>query len=306
MTIASKYSKKNSVLILKINRLVIGFANFAKNQQMKTPIYLVPCDFSDKFESALRLGIDLADYNKGSVMIVHIVHKKTEKTEAKTKIKHIITNLAQQERELIDYRILVGDIYEDIAKAAEILNVALIVMGTHGAKGMQKLMGSHALKLVNSTASPFMITQGNKYIDKMKNIVFPFSNEKESIQIASHTANIAKQFNSTVHLIGFHDKDSSIESKMKSNLMILKNYFSEQKVSYVVADINKSKDFEKELLTYAHEVDADLFAATFFSSLLLKGVSGFLQFLIENKLSIPVLTVNSEEMGISSVTSVMR
>ena len=272
---------------------------------MQKPIYLVPCDFSEKFESALRLGIDLAVYNKGSVMSIHIVSKKSDKIEAKQKMKKVIAALKDEERELVEYRVLVGDIYDDIAKAAEVLNVAFIVMGTHGAKGMQKLMGSHALKLVNSTSSPFMITQGNKYIDKMKNIVFPFSHEKESVQVAMFTAGIAKQFGSKVHLIGFHDKDSLIESKMKSNLMLLKNYFTEQKIDFVVADIDKSQDFEKELMTYADVVDADLFAATFFSSSLIKGVSGFLQFLIENESSIPVLTVNSEELSVSSVSSVM-
>jgi hypothetical protein len=139
----------------------------------------------------------------------------------------------------------------------------------------------------------------------MKNIVFPFSHEKESVQIASFTAGIAKQFGSKVHLLGFHDKDSLIESKMKSNLMLLKNYFTENKIDFVVADIDKSQDFEKELLAYATKIDADLFAATFFSSSLIKGMSGFLQFLIENESSIPVLTVNSEELSVSSVSSVM-
>lgn len=272
---------------------------------MQKPIYLVPCDFSDKFQSALRLGIDLAVYNKGSVMTIHIVSKKSDKIEAKQKMKKVLAVLKDEERQLVEYRVLVGDIYDDIAKAAEVLNVALIVMGTHGAKGMQKLMGSHALKLVNSTSSPFMITQGNKYIDKMKNIVFPFSHEKESVQIATFTAGIAKQFGSKVHLIGYHDKDKLIESKMKSNLMLLNNYFKEQKVDFVVADIDKSQDFEKELLAYATKIDADLFAATFFSSSLIKGMSGFLQFLIENESSIPVLTVNSEELSVSSVSSVM-
>ncbi len=272
---------------------------------MQKPIYLVPCDFTPKFEGALRLGIDLAEYNKGSVMTIHIVSKKSDKIEAKQKLKKVLASLKDEERQLVDYRVLVGDIYDDIAKAAEVLNVALIVMGTHGARGMQKLMGSHALKLVNSTSSPFMITQGIKYIDKMKTIVYPFSHEKESIQITSFAANIAKQFNSTIHLVGYHDKDSTIESKMKSNQSILKHYFADHKVEYVVANIDKSKDFDEELIRYAKEIDADLIAATFFSSSLFKGMSGFLQSLIENEYDIPVLTVNAEELGISSVSSVM-
>lgn len=272
---------------------------------MQTPIYLVPCDFSPKFDSALRLGIDLALYNKGSVMMMHIITKKSEKAESIHKMKKVMETLKPEERVLVEYRVIEGDIYEDIAKAAEILKVALIVMGTHGAKGMQKLLGSHALKMVNATGAPFMITQGNKYIDKMKQIVFPFSHDKESIQVAPFVFTLAKQFNSTVHLVGFHDKDSVIELKMKNHQRLLVNYFADHKTECVVANIDKSKDFEKELIAYAKEVDADLFAATFFSSSLIKGMSGFLQSLIENEYSIPVLTVNAEDLGVSSVSSVM-
>jgi nucleotide-binding universal stress UspA family protein len=272
---------------------------------MQTPIYLVPCDFSPKFDSALRLGLDLAEYNKGSVMMMHVVSKKSEKAGAIHKMKKVMEALKPEDRTFVEYRVIEGDIYDDIAKAAEILNVALIVMGTHGAKGMQKLMGSHALKMVNATGAPFMITQGNKHIDKLKNIVFPFSQDKESIQVAPFVYTIAKQFNSTVHLAGFHDKDSLIESKMKNHQRLLVNYFADHKTQCVVANIDKTKDFEKELITYAKEVDADLFAATFFSTSLIKGMSGFLQALIENEYSIPVLTVNAEDLSVSSISSVM-
>jgi serine kinase of HPr protein (carbohydrate metabolism regulator) len=150
-----------------------------------------------------------------------------------------------------------------------------------------------------------MITQGNKYVDKMKHIVFPFSHDKESIQIAPFVYTLAKQFKSTVHLVGFHDKNALIESKMKTHQRLLVKYFADHQTECVIAHIDKTKNFEKELISYAQQVDADLFAATFFSSSLIKGMSGFLQALIENEYSIPVLTVNAEDLVVSSVSSVM-
>jgi len=272
---------------------------------MHQPIYLVPCDFSPIFESALRLGIDLAEYNKGSVMIIHIISKKSEKLEAKQKMKKVINALNENDKTYVDYRILIGDLYEDIAKASEILNVSLIVMGTHGAKGMQKLMGSHALKLVNSTSSPFMITHGHKYIEKMKNIVMPFCFEKDSLQVAVFAANIAKQFNSKIHLVGYKDKDEILKSKTKSNQNILRGFFNEQKVEVVLVNLDTNAKYEQSLIEYAKEIDADLFAATFFNTTLIPGMNGFVQSLIENDFDIPLLTVNAEELGISSVSSVM-
>lgn len=272
---------------------------------MTKPIYLVPCDFSTIFKNALRLGIDLAEYNKGSVMILHLAAKKADKAEAEQKMKKVISEIKESERHLVESRVLVGDIYEDIAQAAEILDAALIVMSTHGARGLQKLRGSNALRLVNSSSVPFMITQGSKYVDKMKHILMTFCDQKESLQVAQSAATIAKQFNSTIHLVGYLDKNEQARTKAKNHHKILHKFFTDLGIKVESHNIESKEDYEKSLFKYAKEIDADLFAATFFNTTIISGINSFVQTLLENEDDIPVLTVNAEEMGVSSVSSVM-
>lgn len=272
---------------------------------MKKPIYLVPCDFSPIFFNALRLALDLAEYNKGSVVVINIASKKSEKAEAEQKMKKVVANLKEAERSLVETRVLHGDLYGDIAKAAEVLDAALIVMSTHGAKGLQKIRGSHALRVVDSSSVPFMITQGTKHVEKMKQILMTFCEEKESLQVAQSAALIAKQFNSTIHLVGYLDKNEQSRAKVKSHHKLLYKFFAEQGVQVESHNIESKEDYEKSLFNYAKEVDADLFAATFFNTTIISGKNSFLQSLLENKDDIPVLTVNAEELGVSSVTSVM-
>ena len=50
-------------------------------------------------------------------------------------------------------------------------NAVAIIMGTHGSKGMQKVFGSFAMKVIISTTVPFMIVQDNSEIKNIKNIV---------------------------------------------------------------------------------------------------------------------------------------
>lgn len=272
---------------------------------MKSPIYLVPFDFSEVSKSALKLGIDLAEYNNGSVMMIHIVSKKSEKAGAREKFTEIKNQLSEQHKALVTTKVLVGDIYEDIAKASEILNATMIVMGTHGAKGFQKLFGSHALRLVSTTATPFMITQGGKEIDKMKNIVMPFYFEKESIQIASFAASVAKQFNSTIHLVGFHDKDEWLEGHTRTNQLVVRKYFTDSDVAHEIVNLPKEKSYEKELIQYAVKVDADLIAVAYFNDSLIPTMNSFVQELLENDFKIPVLTVNAEDLTVTSGMSFM-
>jgi nucleotide-binding universal stress UspA family protein len=272
---------------------------------MKQPIYLVPCDFTPIFNNALRLGIDLASFNAGSVMIIHLVSKKSEKAEAEQKMKKIIAELTDSEKAMVHSRVLVGAIYEDISKAAEVLDAALIVMSTHGATGLQRIRGSHALRMVDNSSAPFMITQGTKYVDKMKQILMTFCHEKESLQVAQSAAVIAKQFDSTIHLVGYLDKGEQTRAKTKTHHNILYKFFTEQGIKVESHNIESKEDYEKSLFKYAKEVDADLFAAAFFNTTIISGINSFVQTLLENKDDIPVLTINAEELGISSVTSVM-
>lgn len=272
---------------------------------MKAPIYLVPCDFTPLFNNALRLGIDLAKYNNGSVVVIHLVAKKADKTEAEQKMKKALAEIKDAEKELVASRVLVGEIYEDIARASEILDAAVIVMSTHGAKGLQKIRGSHALRMVDKSSVPFMITQGTRNVEKMKQILMTFCDQKESLQIAQSTAVIAKQFNSTVHLVGYLDKNEQSRAKTKTHHKILHKFFTEQGIQVESHNIESKEDYEKSLFQYAKEVDADLFAAAFFNTTIISGINSFVQTLIENVDDIPVLTINAEELGISSVSSVM-
>lgn len=272
---------------------------------MKTPIYLIPYDFSPISESAMILGLDLAEYNNGSVMMIHVVDRKSAKHDAKEKFEEIISKLSDKQKALIQTRVLVGDVYDDISKASEILGASMIVMGTHGAKGFQKLFGSHALKMVSATSTPFMITQGAKRVEKMKTIVMPFYFEKESIQIASFAGHLAKQFNSTIHLVGFHDKDEWLEGGTRTNQMVMRKFFTEHNVSHELVNLPRKKSYEKELIDYAAEVDADLIAVAYFNESFIPTFNSFVQELIENERHIPVLTVNAEDLTVTSGLSFM-
>ncbi len=271
---------------------------------MKKPIYLVPMDFSTVSISALKTAVNLAKKNNGSVLSINVVAKKSEKENARTKFKSIIEEL-KEDAQLVDYKILVGSIYDDIAKAAEIISASLIVMGTHGAKGMQKLFGSHALRLVSSTATPFVILQDGSSLTDIKTIVMPFNFEKESIQIANFAGFIAKQFDSTIHLVGYHDKDEWLKGRSQSNQLVVRSLFDKHNVKYEIINLDKSKTYIDELLNYTDKIKADLIATSFFVDTMMPTMNVFVQALIENNRQIPLLTVNSEELTITSGYSFM-
>lgn len=265
---------------------------------LRAPIYLVPHDFSPVAESAARLALDLALANNGSVYLLHVVGKSSEKMTARATFEDLMKEYTDAEKELITTKVIEGDIFNDIGKAGDILKAALIVMGTHGAVGMQKVFGSRAVKLISSSSTPFLITQGKKDVERIKNIIMPFSFAKESIQITTFVGTIARKFNATIHLCGFHDKDDWLDSKTKANQLIVRRALDDMNVSYEIVHLPPSKTYDKDLIDLAKSIEADMFAAAYFKESVLPTPNSFIQGMIENELQLPLLTVNAEELSV--------
>jgi nucleotide-binding universal stress UspA family protein len=213
--------------------------------------------------------------------------------------------LTPQEQELSETKVITGSLFEDMGKAAHLLSASLIVMGTHGAHGMQKVFGSNAVKMISNTSAPLLITQGKKTVEKIKNIVMPFSFAKESIQISTFAGSIAQKFNATIHLVGFHDKDEWLEGHTRTNQKIVRQLLTDNNIKHEIVNLSKKESYEKELMDYSASVDADLIAAAYFKEGIMPSPNSFIQIIIENELQIPLLTVNSEELSVTSGMSFM-
>lgn len=264
----------------------------------KQPLYLVPHDFSSVSKSATKLAIDLAKANDGSVYLLHIVSKDSEKSEARKKFSELVSEMKEENQKLLTTKVITGDLYEDMGKAGDILKASLIVMGTHGAKGMQKFFGSHAVKMISNASTPFLITQGKKTVEKMKTIVMPFSFAKESIQITTFASAMAKKFKATIHLVGYHDSDKWLENKMQSNQLVVRRHLTDAGVEHEIINLTGKGSYEEELMHYSKSVDADLIAAAYFKEGILPSPNSFIQMMIENEQQIPLLTVNSAELTV--------
>jgi len=264
----------------------------------KHPIYLVPHDFSEVSDGATRLALDLAEANDGTAYLLHVVSKTSDRIEARQLFKNLVSSMSSEDQGRVTTKVIVGDLFEDVGKAGDILKASLIVMGTHGAKGMQKLFGSHAVKMISNASSPFLITQGKKKVEKINTIVMPFSFAKESLQIITFASSMAQKFKAKIHLVGYHDSDSWLNKKTQANQLIARRHLDEHKIDYEIVNLDREESYEKELLKYSQNVDADIIAAAYFKEGILPSPNSFIQTVIENEKQIPLLTVNSDELSV--------
>ncbi len=262
-------------------------------------IYLIPHDFSAAADSAVQHALNLARETGADLRLLHVVKKESEVTAAEHQLNEVAKTLALGDDDpALDTKVIVGNIFEDIGKMANYSDTQLIVMGTHGAKGMQRLFGSYALRVITSSHIPFLVVQEEKTSTPgCDRIVMPLNLNRESTQVLKFAEDLATQFNSEIHIVVEHQTDEWLINKIRNSILMAKKHMSERGISCTAEIMPGKKAFNKEVVEYAVENKADLLAVGYFTESLLPQFDTFAQSLLQNEANIPVLIVNAEAVG---------
>jgi len=255
---------------------------------------IVPHDFTDVANAALKHAIITAAAIEAEVHVLHVVEKRSEISKAEKKLEELIEKTENQNNVEIVQHTRIGNIFDDIGDFASETGAELIIMGTHGAHGWQHITGSHALKVVTSSEVPFIIVQNDEITDNgYDDIVVPLDLHKETKQKLTIVANMAKYFKSRVHVIIPDETDEFLLTTVKANIIFANKFFAERNIE-VTTQIADSKDFDSEVIRLADKANADLIAIMNLQKNQMFGsITGkHEQVMITNSAKVPVLIVN--------------
>jgi len=265
---------------------------------------LVPHDYSTVADCAVSHASKIAKSFNGEVYLLHVVSKSKEVEATKDKLEKVAGQAESQYGVNVNVIVRIGNIFDDIGDVASEIGAGYIVMGTHGATGMQKIMGSHALKVISHSKVPFIIVQekGPSDTDAYDDIVLPIDHSDVTKQKLAIAANIANHFNSKIHMFAAKENDNFLQIKLDRELKFAKNYFEEKQLSYSIANAEKSGSFKKQLIKFADEINADMIAVvnTREGALLPDFFGSEEQEVIANDAEIPVIITNPTHQFISS------
>lgn len=272
---------------------------------MEKKVILVPSDFSKVGQMALNHAIKVAKIANAHVNLLHIVPKSDMLAEAREKLS-IAKDMAQADYNFeIETTARVGTIFEDIADFAEELEATLVIMGTHGLRGLQFITGGRAIRIVTSAKTPFIIVQEREIRENgYDDIVVPLDLHKETKQKLSHAVDMARYFDSRVHLIVPGETDEFLKNAIDRNLKYAESFFEEHNIPYTsrISD-KKSDDFDVALIDFATEINADLITIMNLPENSLANLIGgnYVQNIITNKSHIPVLVLNPKQTSDISI-----
>jgi nucleotide-binding universal stress UspA family protein len=260
-------------------------------------VIVVPWDFTDVAEHALAHAAKISRMVGNEIFLLHIVEPKiSQKQEAEKKalLNYKADEFGKKYNMHIASHIAKGSIFRAIAEFANDKEASLVVMGTHGIKGMQKLTGSWALKVIVKSKVPFIVVQDPPVTqDRYHNIVFPvdFRNEnKEKMKMAIF---MGKYFDSKVHILKTLSSDKILSKKTNVNLNFAIKYFIQNNIDYEIHDLPKGV-LEQQTIDFAQKINADLILIVTTKNITFADyiVGATEQYIIANSSKIPVCCVN--------------
>lgn len=255
---------------------------------------MVTWDFSEKSEFALAHAVKLARQLGTQIELLHVVKKETEVDEAMQKLG---TEASRAEtaygiKPLI--KVMEGSIFHTIGDYTKMEDVKLVVMGTHGIRGMQKITGSWALKVITSSEVPFIVVQEMPRVETYDKIVFPVNFKAENKEKLIWAIYLAKYFNSKIYLFKPPVDDGYYLTKVNSNLLFAKKHLRHYNVDFELHTAKKASDFEDEMLQFAQDISAELVLIMTTKGI---GLGDYIfgaseQYIINNSAKVPIMCVN--------------
>ena len=255
---------------------------------------LVPIDFTDITENALRYAIGLTNVlSVTNIVLFHVVSSEKEASTALNNLNALIEKHKASTTAVLESFVRPGNIFDQIGNTADELKTSLIIMGTHGIKGMQKIIGSKAMKVITQSKTPYIVIQKLPY-KEIKKILIPVDYTKEIKQLLPLIQSLNEKFKATLLLTKQKSTDEFINNKINYNLTYFKSFLKDMNIPFAESGTYISSSKYKDVLATANSSGVDLIVTTIDPETnitdYIMGVEE--QKLVANETQIPVLCVN--------------
>lgn len=236
---------------------------------------LVPTDFSEQAENALRVAADLAKKHNASINLLHMVDLPMTLVDAVTGNQSelpeaiFFMKLAHQRFEsMMSAPFLDGVVVEESAEfdgafegIMDYVNKYksdLIVMGSHGDSGLHEFfVGSNAEKVVRNSKIPVLIIKNRHEQFEIKNFIYALDFQAENHNAFKQAIAFAKANNAQLHSLyvntpGDFRSTHEVEEQMKKFMDI------EGHVENCTLNIYNDNTIESGILHFAEMIDSGL------------------------------------------------
>jgi nucleotide-binding universal stress UspA family protein len=270
---------------------------------------IVPIDFSEHSEYALRTAAKLAKKNNAEILALHMLEMSDIMLTTSDGLQHekavYFYKLSEQKFEnFLDKEYLKGlkvtriikhfKVFSEVNNVAQQNDADLIVMGSHGSSGAKEFfIGSNTERVVRYADIPVLIVK-NKVTDiNFETVVFACDFAEDAIKSYLKAVKMFNTIGSKLHLVYVNLPNERFKSSLEIEKLVV-NFFSKaDKNLERMKDVHYVSDYTVEggILNYATNIGADIIAIPTHGK---KGLSHFFEGSVgedvANHATLPVIT----------------
>lgn len=233
---------------------------------------IVPIDFSEQSEIALKVAAAIARKNKAELVVMHMLELSTgimSNTEfiPQVHIVHLINVTEQRFTKFLDKPYLKDltvtpvikhyKVFSEVDDVAKKHDSSLIVMGSHGTDGLQEIfIGSNTERVVRDSDIPVLVVKGEVQDFKAERFVFACDFKEESIPAAKKAIELAQLLGADFKMVYINTPADAFLSTEDAYHRISK--FLNVAMLGLEVEIYNDYNIEKGILNYAESNAADI------------------------------------------------
>lgn len=274
-----------------------GGRYFPATGTMSIRTIVVPYDLSDCATDALQVAAKIARLTGATIDVVHLYEQMTDfhtenqrlREELEAKLDMVPTLPFVEGIELRKFMLRQMSLTE-MFRNEHIAAADLIVMGSHGAKGIKSIVGSNTQRIVRLAPMPVLVIKHHVEDFQVNDMVYASNFSETDIQKFSAFLPIIELFDPKVHLLKVNTPKSFERSADSSKA--IDRFLQRHELRRFTATIYNDLSIEEGILNFAREIDADLITmATHGRTGFFHVVNGSLTEDIVNHTTVPVMSV---------------
>ncbi len=279
---------------------------------------LVPTDFSEQADHALKIASQLAKSINAEIELLHVLDvperdkysgmenisftgemsggrgmddvyfiKLVEKT--RERMNNLMAAPELEDLKVLE-KIQIGSPYKNIYEETSKGNIDLVVMGTSGTSNWEEeLVGSNAERVVRRAKCPVLTVSREVELDQIKKIAYASDFKHNHEKLVTVIRDFSKLFNASIHLVKINTPSDFKNDK--ESYAILKSFAADNKLENYELHIYNHDNEEDGIISFAEQFNMNMIVMA------TEGRTGFSRLLegsiaedVVNYSKIPVLT----------------
>ncbi|MFT3885219.1 MAG: universal stress protein [Flavobacteriales bacterium] len=258
---------------------------------------LVPYDFSDCATDALRVAAKIARLTGACINVVHLYEQMTDFHTSNQKVRDGIEAKLDQVPHLpflegIELRkfLLRQMSLTEVFRNEHLAKADLVVMGSHGARGLKGVVGSNTQRIVRIAPMPVLVIKHHVDDFQVKDLVYASNFTATDVEKFEAFLPVIRLFDPKVHLLKINTPNNFERSE--DTYQAIDTFLQRHELRKFTTTIYNDLSIEEGILNFARGIDADMIAmATHGRTGFFHVVNGSLTEDIVNHTTFPVLSV---------------